>query len=611
MSSRFRRRLDEGLLVVDGAMGSYLLTQISAPRGSVEEASVSLPDAVLSAHLSYIEAGARLIETNTFAANRQKLKAFGLQDQVEAINAAAVKVARSAREVSGKDVLIAGSIGPTGFPHDPTEAESEEALRSIFREQARALDARGVDAFILETFVSLPEIRVALEAVREVSQLPVIASVTFPGDAWEDKEDTGWPQKVARRLETLGADIIGTNCSLGPRDLLTVLDGMAAASKLPLFAAPNTGVPTYVSGRFVYPDSSPDYFAWFAREAAQRGALLIGGCCGSTPQHIAAVAEVLEGISPGRLRVSAEIAPPPPAAEVVRGAPKTSRVATMLARREFVVSMQLDPPKGTDMESVIDAVRSFRESGLVHAIDINSNPMAHLHLDSLWMALQCEREGIETIPHITPRDASLMGLCGNLLGAWALGIRNVLVITGDPSQHGDRPGATDVYQTDSVGLVKVIRDLNAGRDVADNPLGNPPNFLIGVAVNPNEPDLDREVERFRRKVENGADFAMTQVFFDWECWQRFLSRFGGRLPIPTLVAIWPLTSHKLALRIHHEVPGIVVPDRVLHLLEKAGPRAREEGFAIAREMLAEARRRVEGVYVIAPFKTPSSALELF
>jgi methionine synthase / methylenetetrahydrofolate reductase (NADH) len=610
MSSRFPRILEESILVVDGAMGSYLLTQVTPPRASVEEACLSLPDAVVGVHLAYIEAGARVIETNSFGANRHKLKALGLQEQVTEINSAAVKLARQAREVSGKDVFIAGSVGPTAFGYDPTDPESEELIRSLFREQARALDARGIDFFILETFPSLWEIRVAIEAVREVSGLPLVASMTFPGDAWEDTEDTGWIEKAARRLEALGADVIGTNCSLGPRDLLTALDGFAAASRLPLFAAPNTGVPSYVAGRFVYPESSPEYFAWFAREAVRRGARLVGGCCGSTPDHIRAVAEALKYVTPERVRSAPETITVPFPAETKRAEPKTSRVARRLDAGKFVVSIQLDPPKGTDMEAVVEAVRTFRDSGLVDAIDINSNPMAHLHLDSLWMALRCEREGMETIPHITPRDSSLMGLCGNLLGAWALGIRNVLVITGDPSQLGDRPGSTDVYQTDSVGLVRVIRDLNDGEDLAGNPVGNPPNFLIGVAVNPNEPDLDREVERFRRKIENGADFAMTQVFFDWECWERFLARLGSPLPIPVLVAVWPLTSHRLALRVHHEVPGIVVPDRVLQLLEKAGPRARQEGFALAREILAESRRRAQGVYVIAPFKSPISALEL-
>jgi homocysteine S-methyltransferase len=610
MTARFRQLIEEGLLVLDGAMGSYLLARRPAPRGAVEEMCLSHPEDVLAAHLAYIEAGARVIETNSFAANRQKLRPMGLEDRVEAINGAAAKIARKAREVSGKNVLVAGSIGPSGFGYDPGDAGSEDALREIFREQARALDARGVDFFLLETFVSLPEMRVGIEAVRDVSTLPVVASMTFPGDAWEDLEDADWPGKVARRLESLGADVLGTNCSLGPRDLLTVLDAMRAATRMPLLAAPNTGVPSYVAGRLVYPPSSPEYFAWFAREAVRRGARLVGGCCGTTPEHIAAVASALAGVRAEQLPA----APEPIAAAISggpeTGAPKTSRVATMLSRGEFVVSMQIDPPKGTDFEAVLGAVRTFRDSGRVHSVDINSNPLAHLHLDSLWMALACEREGVETIPHVTPRDASLMGLCGNLLGAWSLGIRNVLVITGDPSQRGDRAGSSDVYQTDSIGLVKVIRDLNDGKDAAGNPIGEAPNFLIGVAVNPNEPDTDREVDRFRRKVDHGADFAMTQVFFDWACWDRFLDRFGGKLPIPAIVAVWPLTSHKLALRIHHEVPGILVPDQVLARLERAGAGAREEGFAIAREILAESRRRAQGAYVIAPFKNPASALEL-
>jgi homocysteine S-methyltransferase len=290
--------------------------------------------------------------------------------------------------------------------------------------------------------------------------------------------------------------------------------------------------------------------------------------------------------------------------------PKTSRLAEKLERGEFVISMQLDPPRGTDAEAIVEAARVFRDSGAVTAVDINSNPLAHVHMDALWMAVLCEREGMETIPHVTPRDGSLMGITSSLLGAWSQGIQNLLVITGDPSQHGDRPGSTDVYQTDSVGLVKVVTELNAGRDIAGNVVGSPPNFLVGVAVNPNEPDLDREIERFRRKVENGARFAMTQVFFEWEAWDRFLARLGGAVPIPVLTAVWPLTSYRLALRVHNEVPGILVPGRVLARLEKAGSRARQEGFAMAREFLAEARRRAQGVYVIAPFKSPITALEV-
>ena len=610
MNSPFLQALEEHLLVGDGGMGSLLQLQITPPRGSVEEMCLSHADVVLGIHLKYIEAGARVIETNTFGANGHKLRAFGLGDQVQEINSAGVKLARKAREISGKDIFIGGSIGPTSLAYDPDDSDSEEAVRALFREQARALDARGIDFFILETFVSLWEIRIALEEVREVSALPVVASMTFPGDAWEEKEDVSWPEKAARRLVGLGADVVGSNCSLGPEDLLRVLEGMARVPEVKLFAAPNTGVPRYLGGRFVYPGSSPEYFGWFAREAARRGVRLIGGCCGSTPEHIRAVADALKDITPERVQRAPETVVASLPSEQKNERPRPSGIANRFADRKFVISMQLDPPKGSDAEAIVAAVRTFRESGLVHAVDINSNPMAHLHMDSLWMALLCEREGIETIPHITPRDASLMGLTGSLLGAWGQGIRNVLVITGDPSQQGDRPGSTDVYQTDSVGLVKVISDLNSGKDAAGSPVGTPPNFLIGVAVNPNEPDLDREVERFRRKIDNGAHFAMTQVFFEWESWGRFLARYGEPLPIPVMIAIWPLTSHRLALRVHREVPGIVVPESVLSLLEKAGGRAREEGFALAKDLLAEARRRVEGVYVIAPFKSPITALEL-
>ena len=610
VKSRFLEALDRNFVVADGAMGSLLQARTELPRGSVEELCVSKPDVVLQAHLEYIEAGARVIETNTFGATGHKLKAFGLQEEVANINGAAVKLARKAREVSGKDVFIGGSMGPSWVTYDPEDSESEEEVRALFREQARALDARGVDFFILETFLTLWEMRVAIETVREVSSLPIVASMTFPGDAWEEREDLSWPEQAARRLAALEADVIGTNCSLGPSDLLTALDGMSRVPGIRLFAAPNTGVPRYQAGLFVYPDSSPDYFGWFAREAARRGARLVGGCCGSTPEHIRAVAKALASITPERAPAPA---PAISSAGVVEPRParsKTSALAGKLARGEFVVSMQLDPPKGTDAEAVLAAARAFRESGAVAAVDINSNPLAHVHMDALWMAVLCQREGIETIPHVTPRDASLMGVTSSLLGAWCQGIKNVLVITGDPSQHGDRPGETDVYQTDSVGLVKVVAELNSGKDIAGNPVGNPPNFLIGVAVNPTEPDLDKEIERFRRKIENGAHFAMTQVFFEWEAWDRFLERFGEPLPIPVLTAVWPLTSYRLALRVHHEVPGILVPDHVLSLLEKAGARARQEGFAMAREFLAEARRRAQGVYIIAPFKNPITALEL-
>jgi homocysteine S-methyltransferase len=273
--------------------------------------------------------------------------------------------------------------------------------------------------------------------------------------------------------------------------------------------------------------------------------------------------------------------------------------------------MQVDPPKGTNAGMILDAVREFRDSGHVHVVDVNSNPMARLHMDALWLSAMIEQLGMETIAHYTPRDASLMGIEGNLLGAWNAGVRNVLCITGDPSMVSGEPGSHDVYQTDSIGMVRTLHALNQGQDCFGHTVGSPPNFNLGVAVNPNHENLDLEIDRFRQKIDAGARFAMTQVFFEWSCWERFLDRLGGTCPIPVLIAVWPMTSHALALRLHHEVPGIIVPKDVLERLEKAGPNARREGFALAREMLAESRLRAQGVYVIAPFKRPKAALELF
>jgi len=609
--SRFLEAVRRGVVVGDGGMGSMLHTEGVDTRGSLEALCLTQPDRVLAVHLKYIQAGAHYIETHTFGATRHKLAELGLGDAVARVNSAAVKLAREARDISGRDVFVAGSIGPSWMPYDTDDPDAADRLRALFREQAEALDARGIDLFVLETFGSIWELERALEAVRSVSSLPLIASATFSGDQWEDKEDEPGPTRVAARLAALGADVIGANCTVGPRDMLTILEGMRRAGVgPPLAVAPNTGVPRMVDGRFIYPDSSPEYFAWFAREAVRRGARVIAGCCGTTPAHVQAVAEAVRALDPNHAGTPVIEAPPAPRLETEPTERVESGLARKLAAGQFVVSMQIDPPKGTNASAVLDAVRAFRASGRVDTVDINSNPMAHLHMDSLWMAVLCERLGMETIPHITPRDASTMGIQAGLMGAWCAGVKNLLVITGDPSQSGDFPGKTDVYQTDSIGLVREIRDLNAGRDCAGNVIGDPPSFLIGVAVNPTEPNLEHEIERFRRKVEAGARYAMTQIFFEWAAWDRFLEAYGEPLPIPVLAAVWPLTSYKLAVRLHNEVPGILIPPFVLELLDKAGPHARREGFALARELLQEARQRVAGAYVIAPFKSPASALEL-
>lgn len=574
-----------------------------------DEVNLVESDAVLQVHAAYLRAGARMIETNTFGANRIRLARFGLADQVVRINERAVKIAREAREIAGIDAFIAGAMGPCGLELQDVFARRDE-VEAAFAEQARALMDRGIDCFVLETFPTVEELAIAVRAVRAVAGLPVVAQMTLlPTDPWADPDHDAVDdvtRATLARLAELDADVIGLNCSMGPGQVLPAFSTLARLAPGRLLAVqPNSGLPHREGGRFVFPTATPDYFAWFAREAARRGARLIGGCCGTNPDQIAAIARAV-GEAPVTETVEVVVEVP----EVEAPDAAASPFARKLAEGRFVISMQVDPPKGTSTQLVLDAVREFRDSGKVDAVDVNSNPMARLHMDALWMSALIERTGVETIAHYTPRDASLMGIEGNLLGAWKMGVRNVLAITGDPSMIRGEPGARDVYQTDSIGLVRAIRQLNDGLDCFGNAIGQPPNFCIGVAVNPNADDLDLEIDRFKAKVDAGANFAMTQVFFEWACWERFLDRFGGRLPIPALVAIWPLTSLGLALRLHNEVPGIVVPTPVLKRLEAAGAGARSEGFAIARGLLDEAKDRAQGAYVIAPFKRPTAALEL-
>ncbi|HXK58821.1 MAG TPA: bifunctional homocysteine S-methyltransferase/methylenetetrahydrofolate reductase [Acidobacteriota bacterium] len=612
--SKFLKRLKKGVLVGDGAMGTFLIRELGHGLRCVEEANLTHPDLVLSAHLQYIAAGAELIETNTFGANRSKLREFNLEGRFEEINSRAVKIAREARDIAGKDVIIGGSIGPAGFVYDFINRHDRRLAEAYYREQAEILEQRGVEVFIVETFPSTSELKTAVQAIRSVSSLPIMAHLTFAAsdfDAGGDFEDLDLQRAIKsfQEIADLPVEVLGLNCGMGPRESLQILEHIDVGDREGISIYPNAGVPSRRGGRFIYPDSSPEYFAAFALEAIRLGANIVGGCCGTRPEHIRAMADAIRSSKPMQRE---QVIASAPSFAVRPEAPTTrpSALAEKFEQRKFVVSVQIDPPKGPETSRLMDAVQMFKESGVVDAVDVNSNPMARLHMDSLWMSAQIEQAGLPTIPHITPRDASIMGLQSNLLGAHAAGIRNLLVITGDPSQLGGQAGGMDVYQTDSAGLVRLISELNRGLDAAGNLIGTPTNFFVGVAVNPAAPDLAVEADRFRKKIEAGASFAMTQVFFDWECWFRFLDVFREPLPIPVLAAVWPLTSYRLALRLHHEVPGIVVPEKVLSRLEAAGKEARKVGFDLARTMLETARKEVPGVYVIAPFKDPAAALEV-
>ncbi len=604
--SKFFDWLKRGILIGDGAMGTLLMQEMKG-GACPEEVNLTHPDLVLGIHLQYISAGAHIIETNTFAANIPKLREHGLEEQMDLINSQAVKLAREAREISGREVLIAGSIGPLGA-FEQLAMEQEVDRRQEYRRQAEILEQRGVELFFIETFCSSGDLRIAVEAVHSISSLPIIAQLTFPGGVQRNLEGGG-VRELFSEVADLPIAALGVNCGTGPRELLEILENIPRGGDYVISASPNAGLPVRSGGRYVYPDSTPEYFASFAREAVRLGARIVGGCCGTRPEHIRAMAETLKDIAvPERIQASVTVQERAVQSPLKEEFP--SSLAQKLHEGKFVISVQIDPPKGSETQRLLEAVTVFKASDLVDVIDVNSNPLGRLHMDSLWMSQQVERLGMESIPHITPRDASLMGLQGNLLGAHSLGIRNLLVITGDPSIVGGSAGGKDVYQTDSVGLVRLISEMNRGKDAVGNLIGTPTHFHIGVAVNPAAADLALEIRRFRQKIENGARFAMTQVFFDWDPWDRFLDVLGEAPPIPILAAIWPLTSYRLALRLHHEVPGIYLPETLLGKMEQAGKEARKLGFELARKMISEAKTRTQGIYIIAPFKDATAALEL-
>ncbi|HEV2387596.1 MAG TPA: bifunctional homocysteine S-methyltransferase/methylenetetrahydrofolate reductase [Candidatus Acidoferrales bacterium] len=618
----FLRRLGERVLVADGAMGS-MLYEIAGPQRSFEELNATQPDAVFRVHKAYLDAGARLLETNSFGANRYKLAPAGLADRVVEFNHRAVKIAREAREAASDDVLIAGSIGPLGAARRVRTLDAGE-VAEVFREQAAALEERGVDLFVLETFADLEDLVTAIEAIRSFSRLPIVAQLTYSEEG--SSFDGTRPADAAARLATHNVQAIGANCTIGPQRILPIARELAGPG-LPVSIMPNAGFPKRVGDRVVYPKSSPEYFAEFAREAAAAGVRILGGCCGTTPEHIAAMAGAIQEAEAGRqggVRGRASVATiEETAAEAAESAAPALRPAEpgrepeskfwrKLRQGRFVVSVEIDPPKGTSLERVFEQVDRVIASKQVDVIDINSGTLARVGMDALLVAGALEARGVETVPHLTTRDINIIGLQAVLLGAWTVaGVRNVLAITGDPPSLGDHPETSGVYEIDSIGLVKVLSRLNQGTDWAGKALGGRTNFTIGVAVNPVADDLDEEIRRFEAKIDAGAHFAMTQPVFDPSQWDEFVKHLGGKSPVPVLAGVWPLTSLRQAVRLNNEVPGIVIPQHVIGELEAAGNGARERGFAIARRMLDWARTELAGAYLIPPFKRYEEVLELF
>ena len=573
MSSRFQERLDTGPIVVaDGGMGVLISSAVPRLR-CPEQANIRSPESVVTLHTSFIRAGADLIETNTFGANRRKLAQQYLEDEFERINSAGVKLAREAREISGREVFIAGSIGPLGDLAAIPPAQRGE----IFAEQALLLDGRGVDLFMIETFYELDELETAIEAVRGVSSLPIVATLTFD-DGAETLAGVS-AAEAAERLRPLNLAAIGANHGAGLHAALAALEAMGGDGGPPLAALPNVGLASLSGGRVIYPHATPEYFAEFAAHARQLGARLIGGCCGTTPLEIAAIASAVEEEREpsAPLDVMERELPEPRLA----GGPHETELARMLREGEWVTCVELDPPKGGTYDSMLSIARTLKASGKVGFVDINDNPMARARANALMAAVAIEREcGIETIPHVTPRDTSVMGLESQLLGAHAEGVRNILSVTGDPPEIGDYPGSRGVYEVDSIGLSQVVSKLNRGEDYNGKGIDAPTTFFLGVAVNPSADDLETEAERFREKIAAGAQFAMTQALFDLSYLDRFEELIGG-WPVPLLLGIFYVRSYQLAVRLHNEVPGIVVPEDVQRRLEQSGrqrgcrgPRAR-------------------------------------
>jgi methionine synthase I (cobalamin-dependent)/5,10-methylenetetrahydrofolate reductase len=603
----FNELLKDSILIADGAMGSLLHESVGAQR-CFDELNTTEPEAVFRVHQAYIDAGAQIIETNTFGANRFKLAPLGLGDEVQRLNSRGVKIAREARESASREVLIAGSIGPLGLGVQSRHPEPGEIL-DIFQEQALALEERGVDLFCLETFSYIEELLLAIDAIRSFSGLPVIAELTYAeeGTIYGDIN----PTAAAKLLKDKNVQVIGANCTLGPQSLLPILGELAKVGDIRVSGMPNAGFPKREGDRIVYPKSSPEYFALFAREAAALGVSILGGCCGTTPAHIRAMAEAVKSLRPAKHAASTpavEVASK--AAPIQERAPE-SKFWKKLQTKEFTVCVEIDPPKGVSLDRIYEQVDKIMASGKADAIDINSGAMARVGMDALVVAGALEARGVETVPHLTTRDFNIIGLQAMLLGAWTVGgVRNVLGITGDPPSVGDYPETSGVYEVDSVGLVKILHRLNQGTDWAGKTLGGATNFTIGVALNPVADDLDNEIERFHAKVDAGAHFAMTQPLFDPEHWYAFVKKLGGPPPIPVLIGVWPLNSYKQALRLNNEVPGIMIPQPVLKSMEEAGATARDKGFDVARQMLAWARTELAGAYLIPPFKRYEEILEI-
>ncbi len=601
----FLERVAEGVVVCDGAMGTMLYARGVFINRCFDELNLSNPDLVRGVHEDYLEAGVDVIETNTFGAQRIRLAPHGLEQQVRKINREGAQIAKAAAK--GR-ALVAGSLGPLGKPMEPFGSVTLADATEAYREQAEGLAEGGVDLFILETMPSLDQAKAALAAVRAVSELPVVVSLTFNEEgttAYGDK-----PETVVRALEALGVPVIGANCSQGPQPMLETIQRMASAvTTAKLAAMPNAGAPALVEGRYVYL-CTPEYMASYARRFIASGVTLVGGCCGTTPAHIKNLVRSVRMTQPAREAIAVVA----PAQVKERPQPLPREQKSALARKmgkKFVVSVEIDPPKGVDPGPIIDRAQYCKENE-VDCINVGDGPRASARMSAQSLCLLLERQvEIDTILHYTCRDRNLLGIQSDILGAYALGLRNILAITGDPPKLGDYPDATAVYDVDSIGLIRIMDHLNHGCDLAGNLIGPPLGIHIGCGADPGRADIEKEVRRLEEKVKAGAEYIMTQPVYDPKTLERFLGMIK-HLETPVLVGILPLYSHKNAEFLHYEVPGMSIPEEIRERMRKAGSgdEARTVGVRIAQEALLAARELVQGTYIMPPFNKVDLAVRV-
>jgi homocysteine S-methyltransferase len=608
-SSAVERLFGSAPTLCDGAMGTMFYARGVFINRCFDELNLTDGQMVRELHEEYLMAGAELIETNTFGATRPRLKRFGLEDKVAEINKTGVQLARAAvdgmREKHAHEALVAGAMGPLGLP----EAErTPESMLSAYTEQVAALFAAGVDLFVVETMTSLDEAKAAITAVKDVApDMAVIAMVTVT-EAGNVLDGTS-PEDAARLLEEWGARAVGCNCSDGPQLVLQTIERMRSATKLPIAAMPNAGVPSCVDGRSIYL-TSPEYLASFARKAMRVGATILGGCCGTTPAHIKSMRSSVRAIQAQAEGVTGASAKPAPSAIEPPALAERSGVGGRIARGEFVSMVEIVPPKGIDASRELEGARMLKKLG-VHAINVPDSPRASARMSAGSLCLQIEQKvGIETVLHYTCRDRNLLGIQSDLLGAASLGLKNMLCLTGDPPKMGTYPDATAVFDVDAIGLTRIARDMNHGLDIGGQSIGASTGFVLAVAANPGVPDLEAEIRRFAAKVEAGAEFGITQPVFDLRLLEYFLKRIEG-FRIPIVAGIWPLTSVKNALFMKNDLK-VRMPESILERMGRieGADASRAEGIRIAQEMLAEAQPMVQGVQVSAPFARYSAAAEV-